>query len=386
MEKYTLEEIIEKGIIVNCKTEDDANKLLSEAHKIGMKWNTGEGFLDKNNWQRHKEKTCYNLKQGLFDKLYYYKNTISIIIDFNQVDFKEDEKMETEELRNGDWFLCYSYSEKMRYALDAKGNIFWEDGDKCYLGCDLNKQIIDFVKAKPIAIKPEAIKENTVVHCPEEWMSEALFWAADRMGKRWSCGESYIGTNSWYHYKEESCYNFFGGWRGSVSYYKSEGFKIIPFWDAVCGENKESKNKKEEIMEMKYEWAEGLGTVEDLRGRMALLFDLNKIDGIFFRFGKNLNSTLTYEILNSLIAMGYEKRLLKHNIIKEKEAFEPCRVIIDVNTKEDSEVVNEILRDNFDKLWLRGTISFESKIDTGDKDGLDDKAFDSLLKLFGIKF
>jgi hypothetical protein len=123
----------------------------------------------------------------------------------------------------------------------------------------LNDDILFKSNYKYLTIKPEAMQKNTVIHCSEKWMAEALCWVMDKLGKRWCNGESFLANTQWKYYQKKICYNFYDGKCGKCSYYKHLDYKIIPFWDAVCGEDfvgayDNNKGEKEICGEKKYEW------------------------------------------------------------------------------------------------------------------------------------
>jgi hypothetical protein len=117
----------------------------------------------------------------------------------------------------------------------------------------LNDDILSKSNYKYLTIKPKAMQKGTVIHCPEKWMAEALCWVMNRLGKKWCDGESFLGATNWEEYKSRTCYNFNDCVFGDCSYHR----KVIPFWDAVCGEDSADvyNNKEGEMCEeKKYEW------------------------------------------------------------------------------------------------------------------------------------
>jgi hypothetical protein len=119
----------------------------------------------------------------------------------------------------------------------------------------LTQKMIDKYDYQYLSIKPEAMQKNTVIHCPEKWMAEALCWFMDKLGKIWCNGESCLTNNRWNYYQEKTCYGLFDCTYSKISFYIENNYKIIPFWNAVYGEDS-TNNKKEDGMceEKKYEW------------------------------------------------------------------------------------------------------------------------------------
>lgn len=155
--------------------------------------------------------------------------------------------VELEDLKKTDWLTGIGSYSKRPIITNVNSNIIYKEDGKKEGGLGIDNRVINTCNYKYLTIKPEALQLITVIHCPEEWMAEALCWAADRLGYRWSIEERYTSDNKWTEKKNETCYAIYEGLYDSYSFFKINNCKIIPFWEAVTGEeNKENK--------MKYEW------------------------------------------------------------------------------------------------------------------------------------
>lgn len=64
-----------RGIVVNCKTEEDANDLLRYLDSKGAYWTTGNTLLKDNNYNEYAENTCYRISTFKSNIEITYNNT-----------------------------------------------------------------------------------------------------------------------------------------------------------------------------------------------------------------------------------------------------------------------------------------------------------------------
>lgn len=68
--EFDYDKIMREKVAVNCKTEEQANTLLKWADSKGLKWNSGEKYLEGDwRWTVSKQNTCYNLFKGIYVSL-----------------------------------------------------------------------------------------------------------------------------------------------------------------------------------------------------------------------------------------------------------------------------------------------------------------------------
>lgn len=73
-------------------------------------------------------------------------------------------------------------------------------------------------------------KDKLAINCATHKQSIKLLKEFNKMGKHWANGESYLNTDCWYAYYEQSCYCNRGHFRTIVAYQKY-GYKILKFDD-----------------------------------------------------------------------------------------------------------------------------------------------------------
>lgn len=81
------------------------------------------------------------------------------------------------------------------------------------------------------------MQPNTVVHCDTEEKDRELSIWADSKGLKWQSGHSYLETNNWRIYKEDTCRYLYVGEFSGLDYYKKEGYTILKYEDVVINEN-----------------------------------------------------------------------------------------------------------------------------------------------------
>lgn len=108
-------------LAVHCNTEGKAKKLLFEADKVGLKWDTGTSFLEVSHYEVYKDKTCYNLKEGYYCDFGYYKNELEFeIIEFDDIIFDEHDLKR----KNSEGFFDKGYI--IASALHIQDNITYD--------------------------------------------------------------------------------------------------------------------------------------------------------------------------------------------------------------------------------------------------------------------
>jgi len=71
-----------KNTVVHCDTKVKANELLKLAREYGYRWCNGIDYLNLNNWEMKKSDTCYNINQGSYADIEFYKNKNFTIIEY----------------------------------------------------------------------------------------------------------------------------------------------------------------------------------------------------------------------------------------------------------------------------------------------------------------
>lgn len=90
--KITLKEFFNSkyDLAIHCNTEEKANALLKAFDKFGASWGNGDYYLEKNEWNRYKDKTIYTNK-GAYANIGGRAHIINRyeIYEFEEVDLGE---------------------------------------------------------------------------------------------------------------------------------------------------------------------------------------------------------------------------------------------------------------------------------------------------------
>jgi len=65
--------ILSENIIINCRTKEQAEKLLKWADENGKRWSSKDKFISFTNWSQHSSDTCYVIRQGLYNNSEYHE-------------------------------------------------------------------------------------------------------------------------------------------------------------------------------------------------------------------------------------------------------------------------------------------------------------------------
>ena len=88
-------------------------------------------------------------------------------------------------------------------------------------GCNVN--IFDIYKYEP--------EEKVVMHCSSLKQAKIFLEYLDNYGYNWCSGESYLNSNEWERFKENTCYCFLEGTYDYLEYFIDEDYEILEFSD-----------------------------------------------------------------------------------------------------------------------------------------------------------
>lgn len=77
-----IKDLIKENVAFHCDTEEKANELLKKAHDLGYKWNSGYSYLEKSNYDKCEEDTCYFIAEGSYGSYSYSKDEGYKIIEY----------------------------------------------------------------------------------------------------------------------------------------------------------------------------------------------------------------------------------------------------------------------------------------------------------------
>ena len=80
---------------IHCETEEQETAICKLMHEEGLKWNGGDSYLSKNNYDIYTSKTCYFPKSGGYSDLYYAKEKKYKIYKAEQFLTQETKTMQT---------------------------------------------------------------------------------------------------------------------------------------------------------------------------------------------------------------------------------------------------------------------------------------------------
>lgn len=86
------EKYVGSNLVVNCKTFELSQEFRELADKFGYEWCTGASYIDVDEWFDYKDKTCYELYQGMYSPKSDYKKHGYDIIEFNGIKEHRKEK------------------------------------------------------------------------------------------------------------------------------------------------------------------------------------------------------------------------------------------------------------------------------------------------------
>ena len=73
-------------MVINCRTSEEADKLIDILHNEGYKWSSGRTYLDHTHrWNIYQEETCYEPYSGYYGRLDYYEAEGYEIFNFSDL-------------------------------------------------------------------------------------------------------------------------------------------------------------------------------------------------------------------------------------------------------------------------------------------------------------
>ena len=185
--KITIDEFCAsyKKLAIATPTEEQAKILCRVFDKMGKKWCDGKSYLDGTNWNNHKEETAYSNDGEYCTSSVFVRVTGTPVYSFDEVDMEKylDEESVKEEP------VKIDESEPVK---DSRYKITIDEF---------------FAVDKELAIATPTFKQ-----------AKALCKVFDKMGKKWSNGESYLWVINWNANREETAYSNRGTYGSSGSY------------------------------------------------------------------------------------------------------------------------------------------------------------------------
>ena len=73
--------------VMLCPTEESAKYFVKFLDSLGRSWRSGASYTHHNNWERHKEETCYRFTNGEYSSLRYFESEGYVILNFYDFDW-----------------------------------------------------------------------------------------------------------------------------------------------------------------------------------------------------------------------------------------------------------------------------------------------------------
>lgn len=98
-DKITLKEFWNSKfcLAINCRTQEQSDKLMKEFDKMGKRWASGERYVDSNVWNEHCIDTCYDNGNG-YDNIDSYLADDYKVFQFKDVIFEEEKEKKVKKL------------------------------------------------------------------------------------------------------------------------------------------------------------------------------------------------------------------------------------------------------------------------------------------------
>lgn len=91
-------------------------------------------------------------------------------------------------------------------------------------------------------------KGSYVMHCATEEEANSFLEVLHNAGREWNSGDSYLNTNYYNDYGNQTCYRFNAGEYGFLQYYKGNGYIVLEWSDFM--EDKTPEISDEEFHNM----------------------------------------------------------------------------------------------------------------------------------------
>lgn len=224
MKEFNWEEFKDKNnkIAVHCKTEEEAKDFCNQMHEHGLRWCTGQIYLEGTKYNGFKTKTCYSNSGRYCNKDYYIENDYKILewSDYMKVGNKEFTKADLKdgmviECRDKDRFLVFGHKLLNSNGFDFINDIADDLTDKKYKDEDFDimkvykvnienvKKLSDILKHENLELIWERIE---VKHMTVNEMREKLEELIGEKIKVEPSKEEMIGSVELYCYKR-TCSN-----------------------------------------------------------------------------------------------------------------------------------------------------------------------------------
>lgn len=85
----------DKNVCMHCRTSEEAEDFRCEMSKAGLRWDSGESYLEKSCFSPYEDLTCYYFNEGTYDSTVFAKNRGDQILEWS--DYRSTEPKEEQE-------------------------------------------------------------------------------------------------------------------------------------------------------------------------------------------------------------------------------------------------------------------------------------------------
>jgi len=86
------------------------------------------------------------------------------------------------------------------------------------------------------------MQEDVVIHCDTHEKAKKILRWADEQYLEWCSGRTYVESDNWENYKEETCYCFYKGSFCSIDKWMSIDYKILTYEEVLMKDLKKNKD------------------------------------------------------------------------------------------------------------------------------------------------
>ena len=92
---------VKENQVVHCRTEEEAERICKLMHEAGMKWRSGESYINITHYNECKSGMCYNVKNGTYCDEEYFVSHGYEIIPSERITGNELPTYDNQSLKNG---------------------------------------------------------------------------------------------------------------------------------------------------------------------------------------------------------------------------------------------------------------------------------------------
>lgn len=100
--KFDFEKHKDQKVVMHCKTEEEAKDFCRVMDEAGLRWVTGERYTNVLEYERYRQKTCYQFNCGRFASKEFFVEEGYEILEWSDFMNSQSKQFTKSDLRNGD--------------------------------------------------------------------------------------------------------------------------------------------------------------------------------------------------------------------------------------------------------------------------------------------